>query len=442
MSRTLELELQISQTVRDLEAASLPIDNPAAIDADSAEGEWTYPEGGCEAWMCLLGSAALALPSFGFQVAVGSVQDYMSTHQLAEYTVRDVGWITALFVFITLFLGVHVGPLFDRYGPRYLLMVGTSMSFLSYMLLAECSKYWHFIVSMGLIGGVACAIVTTVAISAISHWFYRRRALASGLCMGGPSLGGALIPLVLRNLFPRYGWTWAIRILGFIALGFYAIGIFFVKGRLPRGKTARATIDVTVFSSPRVSFLAVGVLSFEFIIFGLAALLPTYVRYAGFPVDTQFYSLTILNSLSFLGRTIPGFVADKVGRFNILLVLMAVTLTIMAGVWLPVGSRDEALLYAVLAVFGFGSGGWISLAPVCAGQLCRTEEYGRFYGTIYLVAAFGVLLTVPIGGQLIQSTTPQVLVGFYAAVLLVGLVSVAASRWALLDWKWKWKVKV
>ena len=146
--------------------------------------------------------------------------------------------------------------------------------------------------------------------------------------------------------------------------------------------------------------------------------------------------------MSALGRIFPGFVADLVGRFNILFSLATLTLVVMCSVWIPFGSQSEATLYAVVAIFGFGSGGWVSLAPVCAGQLCRTEDYGRFYGTIYSVAAFGVLLTVPVGGQLLQSTTPQILVGFYSAVLLVGLVSVAMSRWALLDWKWRWKVKV
>ncbi|KAL1968985.1 hypothetical protein VTN77DRAFT_819 [Rasamsonia byssochlamydoides] len=382
------------------------------------------------------------IPSFGFQTAIGSIQDYISTHQLSQYSPRDVGWISAVLVFLTLFLGVQVGPLFDRYGPRCLLLCGSAASFSSYMVLAQCYKYWHFMLCLSICGGIASAIVTTVSIAVLSHWFYKRRALASGICMGGSSAGGAIIPLVLRYLLPRYGWTWSIRIIAFMSLGCYCIGVSLVKGRLPKGKLARATIDFTAFASARLSFLAVAVFAFEFIIFGCAALLPTYVRYAGFSSDTQFYSLTVLNSLSFLGRTIPGFVADKIGRFNILLLLIIMTLTTMAAVWLPVGSRNEATLYVVVAVFGFGSGGWLSLAPVCAGQLCDTKEYGRFYGTVYFIAAFGVLLTVPVGGQLLQSTTPQVLIGFYSAVLLVGLASVSASRWALLDWKWKWKVKI
>ncbi|KAL5046185.1 hypothetical protein BDW71DRAFT_182286 [Aspergillus fruticulosus] len=414
--------------------------NPAQTHGVS----WAFPEGGWQAWTCLLGSCLLMFPSFGFQTAIGSVQDYISTNQLAGYSVRDVGWITAILVFLTLFLGVQVGPLFDRYGPRTLLVCGSLASFTSYMLLAECTRYWHFILCLSVLGGIAAAVITTVSIAVLSHWFYRRRALASGLCMAGSSAGGAVLPLLLRVLFPRYGWTMSIRVIAFIALGCYALGVNLVRGRLSAsgGRTSKATIDFRAFRSLRLCFLTVAVFSFEFIIFGCAALLPTYVRFAGLSTDVQFYALTVLNSMSLLGRVLPGFAADQLGRFNVLLCLVVVTMIAMAAVWLPFGTRDEATLYAVVAVFGFGSGGWISLAPVCAGQLCSTEEYGRYYGTVYFVAAFGVLLTVPVGGALLQSATPRVLIGFYSAVLMVGFVALALSRWALLEWRWKWKVKV
>lgn len=457
----------MSNTITSVELQNLDSVRKRAIGPESRTepgnesdvADWAHPEGGNEAWTCLLGSFALMVPSFGFQTAsqsppnssaqyiltleiVGSVHDHIATHQLSAYTSRDVGWIPALMVFLTLILGVQVGPLFDRYGARYLVISGSILSFISYMLLAECSQYWHFMLCLSVCGGIAAAILTTVAIAVLSHWFHRRRALASGICMGGSSLGGTTIPILLRNILPRFGWEWSIRIIAFISLGFYMAGILLVKGRSRKNRAARATIDFRVFTTARLTFLAIAVFCFEFIIFGCAALLPTYVRFAGFGSDTQFYTLAVLNGMSFFGRLLPGFAADHFGRFNVLLFLVTATLLAMGTVWLPFGSSSKGALYAVAALFGFGSGGWLSLAPVCAGQLCRTEEYGRFYGTIYCVAAFGVLLTVPIGGQLLDTTTPIVLIGFYAAVLFVGLVSVVVSRWALLGWKWQWKVKV
>ncbi|KAL4756796.1 putative MFS monocarboxylate transporter [Aspergillus foveolatus] len=432
----------MSQSTQPAFEAELASDSPNPTQSHGVS--WAFPEGGRQAWTCLLGSCLLMFPSFGFQTAIGSVQDYISTNQLAGYSVRDVGWITAILVFLTLFLGVQVGPLFDRYGPRTLLVCGSLASFASYMLLAECSRYWHFILCLSVLGGAAAAVITTVSIAVLSHWFYRRRALASGLCMAGSSAGGAVLPLLLRVLFPRYGWRTSVRVVAFIALACYALGVVLVRGRLPAsgGRASKATIDFRAFRSLRLCFLTVAVFSFEFIIFGCAALLPTYVRFAGLSTDVQFYALTVLNSMSLLGRVLPGFAADQLGRFNVLLCLVAVTMVAMAAVWLPFGTHDEATLYAVVAVFGFGSGGWLSLAPVCAGQLCSTEEYGRYYGTVYFVAAFGVLLTVPVGGALLQSTSPRVLIGFYSAVLMVGFLALALSRWALLEWRWRWKVKV
>ncbi|KAK5046343.1 hypothetical protein LTR84_008487 [Exophiala bonariae] len=433
--------------------ASLQLDSlrrrTAAVDvsgdqaSDQAEAaEWSFPEGGKEAWRCLFGSFALMVPSFGFQAAIGAVHDYIATHQLSSHSQRDIGWISAVMVFLTLLLGVQVGPLFDRYGARYLVLCGSALSFTSYFLLAQCVEYWHFILCLSVCGGIASAVLATVAIAVLSHWFHRRRALASGICMAGSSFGGTTIPIALQKILPRYGWVWSMRILAFTALVFYCVGILLVKGRSPKRETAKSIIDFRVFKTASFTFLAIAVFTFEFIIFGCAALLPTYVRFAGFGEDTQFYTLAVLNGMSFLGRTLPGFAADRIGRFNVLLILVSTTMLMMAVIWLPFGSSSVGTIYAVAALFGFGSGGWLSLAPVCAGQLCRTEEYGRFYGTIYSMAAFGVLLTVPIGGQLLDSTTPTALIGFYASVLLVGFLSTVMSRWALLGWSWKWKVKV
>ena len=145
--------------------------------------------------------------------------------------------------------------------------------------------------------------------------------------------------LLLRTLFQKYDWLWAMRIIAFMALGCYMLGVFLVRGRLPTGSKSRVTIDIRALASPRLCFLAAAVFSFEFIIFGCAALLPTYVRFAGFSEDLQFYSLTLLNGMSLFGRVLPGFAADQVGRFNTLLCMVCLTLIIMACLWLPYGAK-------------------------------------------------------------------------------------------------------
>jgi hypothetical protein len=48
------------------------------------------------------------------------------------------------------------------------------------------------------------------------------------------------------------------------------------------------------------------------------------------------------------------------------------------------------VIYALL--FGFSSGSNISLTPVCVGQLCKTENYGRYYATAYTIVSFGLVV--------------------------------------------------
>jgi MFS family permease len=59
-------------------------------------------------------------------------------------------------------------------------------------------------------------------------------------------------------------------------------------------------------------------------------------------------------------------------------------------IWLP--AKENVVAIVVFAVvFGFGSGGNISLVPVCMGELCPTEQYGRYYTTVYTIVSLRAL---------------------------------------------------
>lgn len=241
---------------RDIELCSppaVPITDPD-VDAD----EESYPEGGREAWLVVLGSFVLLVPSFGFMISIGTVQVYWQQHQLSGYTSSQIGWIPSVYVFLGLGLGVQVGPLFDRYGPRIIALVGSIGTVLMFFLLAECHLYWQFMLCCGVLGGITGAMVSMTALAAVSHWFRRKRGTASGVAMMGSSFGGITIPLMLRALFARYEWAWAIRIMAFVFAGFLVVGNVCIKSRLPR-KKAKGLIDFRAFKDSRFTWLTISV---------------------------------------------------------------------------------------------------------------------------------------------------------------------------------------
>jgi MFS family permease len=229
---------------------------PTTISRSRAD--YTFPEGGWRAWLVIFGSFCIICGTFGLISSVGLFQAYWQAHQLAAYTSRDIGWIAAVNVFLNLFLGVQIGPLFDRYGPRWLVFSGSVVYVLSLVLTAECKKYWQFMLVYGILGGVSSAFLTTTALAVVAHWFEVKRGMASGIAFVGSSVGGIGFPLILKSVFEHLSWAWSLRLVALIVLILMVIGNLCVKGRLPPRKNGGA-VDLRCFLDARFSWATVGV---------------------------------------------------------------------------------------------------------------------------------------------------------------------------------------
>ncbi|EUC49235.1 hypothetical protein COCMIDRAFT_85123 [Bipolaris oryzae ATCC 44560] len=431
----------------DAELPSHPTDPEPGLPLTSpnTNSEPPFPEGGLRAWLVVLSAFLMLFPSFGLQVSIGTLQDHWSQHQLSSMSSRDIGWIPSVFVYLSLALGIWVGPLFDRYGPRWIALGGSAAFIAMVFLLAECTKFWQMLLCCGVLGGFSCAALTTTSLAVVAHWFKERRGLAQGVAMMGSSGGGLAIPLVLRTTLPKYGYAWSLRILGFVFLGCFVAANGLMKARIPPSAAAKkkAIISPSIYGDLRLSLFTLSVFGFEVVLFGGLGILPTYAtRSTDFPPDTGFYLIAVLNGVSCLGRLLPGYVADKIGRFNTLFIMIVFTLLWMLVLWLPLGTTSLPALYAYTALFGFGTGSWMALTPACVGQLCRAEEFGRYYGSMYFIASLATLVCIPIGGELVETVGPQPMVAFFCAVLGLSLISFLFSRWACVGRQWILKVKV
>ena len=114
---------------------SEPDDGPATLLGDDE----TYPEGGLQAWLVVLGAWCALLAAPGLMNSIATFQTYIGTHQLSGYDEGTIGWIFSLYSAFTFFCGIYIGPLFDRYGPRWLILPGSICIVASMMLLSVCT---------------------------------------------------------------------------------------------------------------------------------------------------------------------------------------------------------------------------------------------------------------------------------------------------------------
>lgn len=98
-----------------------------------------YPEGGLRAWLVVFGSFCGMVAGFGYMNTIGIFHAYLGNNQLADYGEQAIGWVFSVYVFLSFFCGVQIGPVFDAHGPRWILAAGTVCLLLSAFLMAECT---------------------------------------------------------------------------------------------------------------------------------------------------------------------------------------------------------------------------------------------------------------------------------------------------------------
>lgn len=305
--------------------------------------------------------------------------------------------------------------------------------------------YYHFILVFSIIGGVGTSLLSTVAIGTIGHWFNARRGFATGLASCAGSLGGVFFNLMLSSLFTSAGFAWATRALGFLFLFLLIIANFLIRSRLPGKPISRRNLlpDPWIFKDKTFAVMTAALFLIEWGLFCGLSYLTSYALSAGIRPTLAYQLLSILNAGSFFGRWAPGLLADRIGRFNTMILMIFLCLISMFTLWLPVAvspssPATEGLIIVFALLFGFASGSNITLGPVCAGQLCRTEDYGKYFATCFTGIGVGTLVGIPIAGEILKRNGGSYvgLVTFGGTSYAVGLVLFVWARIRVVGWGW------
>lgn len=181
------------------------------------------------------------------------------------------------------------------------------------------------------------------------------------------------------------------------------------------------------------SLLTAAVVLIDFALLIPLTYLPSYARSRGLEDSLAYNLSSALNAASIVGRIVPGYAADRFGRFNVMIITTFVCSVLTFALWLPSQSNQAAIL-AFAVLFGFWSGTAISLAPVCIAQISKTEDFGKRYGTTYFLVSIGSLVAIPIAGELLKIKTSTASQDDYTGlIILCGLVYSSACVFFILS---------
>ncbi|KAK3990677.1 riboflavin transporter MCH5 [Cladorrhinum sp. PSN332] len=377
------------------------------------------PDGGTRAWLVAAGAGFAFFSTLGLMNSFGVFQAYYQENQLKNETPDKIAWIGSIAACLQFILGGLTGPIFDRIGVK-VIQVGTVFYVLSIMLTSLGTKYWHFMLTQGVLGGISASLIQVPSFALVSQYFDRKRAAALGIVVSGSSIGGIVFPIILSNLLDgsSVSFAWSVRILGFIVIPFLLFFCVVVRARLPP-RESQFFIG-KAWTEPKFVLL---VLSIFLILIGMMTplfFLPSYAVSRGMDVKLASYLLAIVNGASTFGRIVPGILADKFGRLNIF-GIGALSTGIVIMCMNTAKNTAGLVLYSIF--FGLTSGTIIS-GQSAALSTCtdKPQNLGTYIGMGVAVGSLATLIGPPVNGVLLDKYG-----GYSQAAIFSGVMCIAGG---------------
>jgi len=301
-------------------------------------------------------------------------------------------------------LGIVMGRLTDRLGPRIVLTFCGFLVGLGYLLMSQITAVWQLYLFYGVIIGTGMCGFFVPLTSTAARWFVKRRSMMSGIVLSGMGIGTLIMSPVTNWLISTYDWRQSYTILGSVVLVLVILAAQPLRRdpaqmrQVPYGENAgeeqglgtsglslREAIYTGQFWLVSAQFFCLG-----FCIFTILVHIAPHAIEVGLSAASAANILATIGGCSIIGKVILGSAADRIGNRLVFLIgffLMAAILFWIA----KSGEVWELYLFAV--IFGVAYGGCAaSEAPLVAALFGL-----RFHGLILGVINFGFTIGAAVG---------------------------------------------
>lgn len=328
------------------------------------------------------------------------------------------------------------GRALDRGWFRPTVAIGIAIHLVGMFTLSAAKSFWQLLLTQGLLTGIGGGIFFVPVMGLCSTYFSTHKGMALGIVTSGNSAGGIIYPVVVRQLLPKLGFGWTVRVLGFINVASLAVVFAFMKPRLPPRK-----------SGPLVEWEALRDVPYVLHVLGMCFLMPpvycVFYYIASFardtlsmPYTTSLNLVMLLNGVGFPARILPGYLADRyIGVLNVLVICLIANIIILLS-WLSVHSIPTYYVWTV--AYGLFGAAFQSLFPTTiAAYSSDITKTGTRLGMAFTVIGFSALVGGPISGALLQVAGGdyRVPIAWASASTVLGTLLCVVARCVKFGWK-------
>jgi OFA family oxalate/formate antiporter-like MFS transporter len=298
-----------------------------------------------------------------------------------------------IFVLLETWLVPLEGWLVDKFGPRWMIVIGGALCGIGWVLNSKADSLAVLYLAAA-IGGLGAGAVYGTCIGNALKWFPDRRGLAAGLTAAGFGAGSALTIVPIANMIKSSGYEQTfltfglfqgitVVVLGFLILApgaaILALAPKVTPGAGRRHVAPQEMVRTPVFWVMYVMFvmMAVGGLMAVAQLGPIAKdfkIADVPVSLIGLTLPALSFALTIDRVLNGLCRPFFGWVSDYLGRENTMFIAFALE---AVGIILLASFATNPVMFVILSgIVFFGWGEIYSLFPATC-----TDTYGSKFAT-------------------------------------------------------------
>lgn len=242
----------------------------------------------------------------------------------------------------------------DRFGSRIILSASLIIEGVSTFGMGYISAYDQGFI-LRLVTGIGAGAVFGAAMRALVEWFRpEERGTAFGTMLAAPSGGIVLASLIVSPLNTAFGWEWAFKFSGLIAI-VVGILVFLLIRTSAQSKTADSMFGgfPLVFRNKDLLLTALAGFCLMWVELGTATWTIAHIKNLGFTLSSASSIMLAYGVGGVIGPFLSGWISDRIGHRKWILV---VTFALIIPVTIIFGNQTTIGMLSVMGfVFGFVS---------------------------------------------------------------------------------------
>lgn len=395
--------------------------------ADLDETALRYPGWRVVAACFVVASFAWALGFYGQSVYLAELQ------RLHGWSAASIATATTCFYLFGALLVTFVADAIRKLGPRTCLIGGALLLAFATVLLGRITAIWQlYAVNALLACGWAAtglgAITTTLGL-----WFEKRRGMAISLALNGASFGGiAGVPLMVSAI-GAFGFAEATLAAGVAVMAIMIPVIALTIGSPPASPHSAHPDAPVAKPSSRIraealrdpAFLSVTI-AFALVLLAQVAVIVHLIAYLDPLIgrNSAALAVSVLTAMAVVGRLL---FSTAIDRLNQRLAAALSFLSQAVALAIIINTRDQTLLFAGCALFGFSVGNLITLPALIIQRECPSASFGVLVSLLTAATQITYAFGPGIAGALRDASGGYAL-PFYGCMALQGIAAALVTR--------------